>query len=66
MLEASVHHTLGSCVLQLELRGQIGAGSHLGWSWTASLKPGSHAVIGQLRAVADKGRVDLAIGPDSR
>jgi hypothetical protein len=41
MLEAAAHHALRRRILQLELRGQIGAGGHLGRRGT--LCPSSHA-----------------------
>ncbi len=66
VLEALAEHALGRRVLQLELRGQVGAGGHLGRRGSLALQPGSHRVVGQLRAVAHQRAINLSVGDRAR
>ena len=61
MLEAVANHALRRFVLQLELRGKIGAGCHFGRSRAAALKPRAYAVVSQLRAIAHQRAIGLAV-----
>ena len=59
-------HALRGLVLQLELRGQIGVGGHLGRRGAVAFQPRAHAVVGQLRAVAHQRAIGLAVGAVAR
>ena len=62
VLEAIAAHALRGRVLQFELRGEIGIGSHFGRRGGCAFEPRSHAGIGQLRAIVHQGAVDLLVG----
>ncbi len=60
VLEARARHAPRRLVLELELRGKLGAGGNFG-RLAVAFKPSAHAVVGQLRLVAHQRAVRLAV-----